>query len=77
MQPDKNWAVERARYQVKVCGDHESNPGGPIGCSWDQICPPWAHRGHQEPPKGSFWGPNEPFLPVFSSWVVPYGLKQC
>ena len=21
MQPDKNWAVERARYQVEVCGD--------------------------------------------------------
>ena len=42
MQPDKNWAVEGARYQVKLFGDHESNPGGPIGCSWDQICPPWA-----------------------------------
>ena len=38
---------------------------------------PWAHRGHPEPPTGAFWGPNEPFLPVFSSWVVPYGLKQC
>ena len=74
MQPNKIWAVERARYQVEVCGDHESNPGGPIGCSWDQICPPWAHRGHPEPPKGAFWGPNEPFLPVFSSWVVRYGL---
>ena len=21
MQPDKNWAVEGARYQVKVCSD--------------------------------------------------------
>ena len=37
MRPDKNWAVERARYQVKVGGDHESNPGGPNWGSWDQI----------------------------------------
>ena len=28
MQPDKNLAVERDRYQVKVCGDHESNQAG-------------------------------------------------
>ena len=25
-------------------------------------------------PKEAFQGPNEPFLPVFSSWVVPHGL---
>ena len=31
MQPDKKWAVEGAQYQVKVCGDHESNPGEPSG----------------------------------------------
>ena len=42
MQPDekiptKNWAMEGAQYQVKVCGDHESNPGEPIMGSWDQI----------------------------------------
>ena len=65
MQPDKNWAVERAQYQAKVCGDHESNPGGPIGCSWDQICPPWAHRGHQEPPKRVLLGPKRTLFACF------------
>ena len=39
-----------ARYQVKVCGDHESNPGGPMGGSWDQICPPG--------PSEDLWGPK-------------------
>ena len=65
MQPDKNWAVEGARYQVKVCGDHESNPGGPIACSWDQICPPWAHRGHPEPPKRGLLGPKQTLFACF------------
>ena len=37
-----------ARYQVKVCGDHESNPDGPIGGSWDQI---W--------PSEDLWGPQK------------------
>ena len=77
MQPNKIWAVERARYQVEVCGDHESNPGGPIGCSWDQICPPWAHRVLLGPKRtlfacflelgGSIWAKtvlNEPGIPL-------------
>ena len=29
--------MEGAQYQVKKCGDHESNPGEPIVGSWDQI----------------------------------------
>merc|ERR1739842_32485 len=33
---------EGARYQVKVCGDHDSSPGGTIGGSRDQIWPPGA-----------------------------------
>ena len=61
MQPDKNWAVERARYQVKVCGDHESNPGRPTGGSWDQICLPWALRGPTGPQKGPFGAKMSPF----------------
>ena len=31
---------EGAQYQVKVCVHHESNSGGPMGGSWDQIWPP-------------------------------------
>ena len=31
---------EGTQYQVKVSGDHESNPGGPMGGSWDQIWSP-------------------------------------
>ena len=61
MQPDKNWAVERARYQVKVCGDHESNPGRPIRCSWDQICPPGLTEDIRSPQKGPFGAQTNPF----------------
>ena len=42
---------EGTQYQVKVSGDHESNPGRPIGGSWDQIWSPGALRG---PQKGHF-----------------------
>ena len=46
------------RYQVKVCGEHESNQGGPIGGSRDQIWPPEDLRG---PQKGHF-GPKRALL---------------
>ena len=43
------WALLRppgnlgeAGYQAKVCGDHESYPGGPIGGNWDQTWSPGA-----------------------------------
>ena len=52
---------EGTRYQVKVCVDHESNPGGPIGGSWDQICLPWALRGPPGPQKGPFGAQTNPF----------------
>ena len=52
---------EEARYQVKVCGDHESKPDGPIGGSWDQIWPPGALRGPLGPPKGPFGPETSPF----------------
>ena len=32
---------EKARYEAKVCGNHNSNPVRPIGSSWDQIWPLW------------------------------------
>ena len=63
-----------ARYQVKVCGDHESNPGGPIGGSWDQICLPWALRGPPGPQKGPFGAQTNPFCLFFelggSIWAI-------
>ena len=40
---------EKAQYQAKVFGNHDSNPVGPIGGSWDQIWPT---------------GCSESFLPV-------------
>ena len=66
-----------ARYQVKVCGDHVSSQGGPIGGSWDQIWFLGALRGPPRSPKGPFMakmGPFCLFLIVFSNWVVLYGL---
>ena len=69
--PTKNWAMDGAQYQVKVCGEHESNTGGPTGGSWDQICPPLDPLRTSGAPKEAFQGPKEPLLPVFSSWVVP------
>ena len=52
---------ERAGYQVKVCVDHESNSGGPMGGRWDQIWLPAALRGPPGPPKGSFGAKMSPF----------------
>ena len=52
---------EDARYQAKVCGNHDLNPVRPIGDSWNQI---WALRALQVPlglPKGSFGAKRGPF----------------
>ena len=49
---------EGARYQVKVCGEHESNPGGPVRGSRDQI---WSLGAPREPQKGHF-GPKRALL---------------
>ena len=55
---------EGAWYQVKVCGDHVSNPGGPIGGSQDQIWSPGVLCGpsgldtwstHFDLVSGTFW----------------------
>ena len=47
--------ARRGQYQVKVCGEHESNPGGPIRGSWDQIWSPGALRGPQKGHFGPKW----------------------
>ena len=72
--PTKNWAVEGARYQVKVCGDHESNPDGPIGSSWDQICPPGPSEDLWDPKRG-LSGPKRTLFACFlemggSVWAI-------
>ena len=61
---------EGIQYQVKVSGDHESNPGGPIGGSWDQIWSP----GPSEVPERTFYGQKGPFLPVFDRFLELGGL---
>ena len=50
-----------AQYQPKICGNHDSNPVGPIGGSWDQIWPPGALWVPLGPHKGTFWAKIGPF----------------
>ena len=57
---------EEARYQVKVCVDHESNSGGPMGGSWDQIWPTRALGA----PQRAFGGPKRALL-------GPLGPRRC
>ena len=45
---------EEAKYQVKVSGNHDSNPVRPIGSNWDQIWSPGALRDPMGPPTGPF-----------------------
>ena len=61
MQPEKNWALERARYQVKVCGDHESNPCGPISAVGTKSAPPGLTEDIRSPQKGPFVAQTNPF----------------
>ena len=46
-----------------MCNEHESNQGGPIGCSRDQIWSPGTRRGPPGPPKGAFRAKTGPFRP--------------
>ena len=46
--------AEGAGYQVKVCGEHESNSDGPIGGSRDQIWTPGSSEDLRGPQKGHF-----------------------
>ena len=43
-------------------GDHESNPGRPMGGSWDRI---WS----TEVPNRTLYGQNGPFLPLFDRFL--------
>ena len=63
------WGPGETQYWGKVCGNHNSNPVGPIGGSLDQIRPPGALQDPRGPSKGPFgakmgpfwapWGPEE------------------
>ena len=55
------WVPEKARYQAKVCGNHEVNPGRAAGGSWDQIWSSGALLGPLGPPKGTFSAQTGPF----------------
>ena len=63
---------EGTQYQVKVSGDHESNPGRPMAGSTIQ------YMQYKEIPCNtlfkSFETSTGPMGFVFSSWMVPYGL---
>ena len=52
---------EEARYQAKVCGNHDLNPVRPIGSNWDQIWSPVALRDPMGPPKGPIGANTGPF----------------
>ena len=61
---------EEVHYQVKVCGNHDSNPVGPICSNWDQIWPQvW-------PPEllsqlGPVLGQKGPLGPPVSTYKAP------
>ena len=61
---------EKAQYQAKVCGNHDSNPVGPICGNWDQIWPQvW-------PPElfsqlGPVLGQKGPLGPPVSTYKAP------
>ena len=52
---------EEARYQAKVCGNHDLNPVRPICSNWDQIWSPGALRDPMGPPKGPIGAKTGPF----------------
>ena len=68
-----NGLPEGARYQVKLCGEHETNPGGPIRGSWGQIWSPGARRG---PQKGHF-GPKRALLGLPGGQKGPDTRSKC
>ena len=63
-------ARKKAQYQAKVCGNHDSNPVGPICSNWDQIWPQvW-------PPEllsqlGPVLGQKGPLGPPVSTYKAP------
>ena len=74
---NQNGRQEEARYQATVCGNHESNPVGPICGNWDQIWPLWALRGPPGPPKGSFWAKTGPLWAPGGQEEAQYQAKVC
>ena len=68
---------EGARYQVKVCGHHETNPDGSMGGSWDQIWPLGTLRAHPGPPKEAFRAKTGPFGAPGGQEEAQYQAKVC
>ena len=64
------WGPEEARYQAKVCDNHNSNPVRPIGSSWDQIWPLWCVQ-KLFSQLGSVWGQKGPFGPPVGTQMAP------
>ena len=52
---------EEGLYKAKLCGNHVTNPAGPIGSSWDQIWPPRPSEDLRGPKKGLL-GPKRALL---------------
>ena len=71
------WGPEEARYQAKVCDNHNSNPVRPIGSSWDQIWSPGVLRGPLGPPKGALWAKKGPFRVPGGPEEARYQAKVC
>ena len=71
------WGPEEAQYRGKVCGNHNSNPLGPIGGSWDQIWPGGALPGPPGPPKGAFWAKTGPFGAPWGPGAAQYQSIVC
>ena len=71
------WGPEGAQYQVEVCVHHESNSGGPMGGSWDQIWTTGALQGPWGPPKGPFGAKTSPFRAPWGSEGARYQVKVC
>ena len=66
MQPNKIWAVERARYQVEVCGDQWSltmntTQAGQSGVVGTRSAPPGLTEDIRSPQKGPFGAQTNPF----------------
>ena len=61
---------EKAQYQAQVCGNHDSNPEGPICSNWDQIRPQvWPPEFFSQ--LGPVLGQKGPLGPPVSTYKAP------
>ena len=68
---------EEARYQAKVCGNHNNNPVRPVGGSWDQIWSLGVLQGPLGPPKGALIGPKRVLLGFLVAQKRPDTRPKC